>query len=192
MALLLDLREMRGTEARIDRTYPAQTFAPRTDPDLGSGASRDDYSVAGEVSLALQVRRDGDKCRVAGRVQGVLQLSCSRCLDAYNVRSDLTVDLLYLPHSANQGETEAEISEDDLSTAFYRDDQIDLVQMVREQFQLALPMKPLCRSDCRGLCPECGANLNEQRCSCDTQWRDPRLAVLESLLPGRRESKRER
>ena len=176
MTLLLDLRKMRGSEERVDRSYPAATFRP--DP-------RDDYSVAEPVSLALQVRKDGDKCHVSGRVCTTLSLSCSRCLEQFGIPCDLAVDLLYLPHSANRGDGESEIAEDDLSTAFYRNGQIDLMQMVREQFQLALPMKPLCRGDCRGLCPVCGSNLNERRCRCDTQWRDPRLAALETLLSGR-------
>jgi len=180
MALLLDLRELRGSEERIDRTYPARAFSLET-----KAGSHDDYVIAEGVSLALQVRKDGGKCRVAGRVRSVLRLSCSRCLEPFDVPTDITVDLLYLPHSANRGDVEAEISEDDLSTAFYREDQIDLAQMVREQFQLALPMKPLCREGCLGLCAVCGVNLNERRCTCDTSWHDPRLAALESLLSSR-------
>ena len=177
MTLLLDLREMRGSEERLDRSYPAAAF--------GAGP-RDDYSVADRVALALRVRKDGDKCHVSGRVCTTLSLACSRCLEQFGVPCDLAVDLIYLPHSANRGDGETEIAEDDLSTAFYRDGRIDLVQMVREQFQLALPMKPLCRGDCRGLCPACGSNRNERRCECDTRWHDPRLAALGTLLSSRR------
>jgi uncharacterized protein len=54
--------------------------------------------------------------------------------------------------------------------------------MVREQFQLALPMKPLCAQACRGLCPECGANLNRTECGCQPKWEDPRLEPLKRLL----------
>lgn len=180
MALLLDLREIRGSEKRIDHTYPAETFSAASEQNR-----RDDYVVADGVWLGLLLRRDGDKCRVAGRVRSVLRQTCSRCLEPFDVPSDLVVDLLYLPQSANRGEAEIEIAEDDLSTAFYRDGQIDLTQMVREQFQLSLPMKPLCRDDCQGLCAVCGANLNERRCNCDTRWHDPRMAALETLLSGR-------
>jgi uncharacterized protein len=55
--------------------------------------------------------------------------------------------------------------------------------MVREQCYLAIPMKPLCRPDCQGLCPVCGTNLNIERCQCNPQWQDPRLAVLQTLVP---------
>ena len=62
-----------------------------------------------------------------------------------------------------------------------RDDQIDLNELLREQFYLALPMKPLCRDDCAGLCSQCGTNLNTGTCQCTSQWDDPRLAPLKEL-----------
>ena len=73
------------------------------------------------------------------------------------------------------------MEDDDLTTAFYGNDEIDLGQLVLEQFYLALPMKPLCRESCRGLCPECGTNLNTATCSCVREWTDPRLDGLRAL-----------
>ena len=177
MGLVLDLREMRGPEDRVEHTYPAASFA--------TGRS-DEYTVAGSVALALQVRRDGEKFRISGRVRTVLSLACSRCLERFEMPGNLTVDLLYLPDDENRGGEESEIAEEDLSIAFYRDNQIDLLQMVREQCQLALPMKPLCRDECRGLCPACGGNRNERSCDCEMTWRDPRFAALETLIGGPR------
>ena len=171
--MLLDLREMRGSEERVDRALPAETFVAE---------SGDDYTVARPVEVRLRLLKDGDKYRLVGQVTSTLQLACCRCLEPFDVPTDLTVDLMYLPFSDNSGEGESEISDDDLSTAFYRDDQIDLGSMIREQFQLSLPMKPLCRDACRGLCPMCGTNLNNEQCGCDTSWRDPRLEALETLL----------
>ena len=78
-------------------------------------------------------------------------------------------------------EEEREVEEDDLETSYYRDDQIDLSELMREQFYLALPMKPLCREDCKGLCPQCGTNLNTGTCDCAPAWDDPRLAPLKQL-----------
>jgi len=95
---------------------------------------------------------------------------------------DAAFDLLYLPHTENVGEGEVEIEEDDLETAFYRDEVIDLGQLMKEQFYLVLPMKPLCQEACRGLCPHCGANLNQSSCTCVTTWVDPRLEKLRSLV----------
>ncbi len=97
------------------------------------------------------------------------------------------LDLLYLPQSKNVGagaekEEERELEEEDLAVSFYRDDKIDLNQMIWEQVYLALPMKPLCKDDCRGLCPQCGTNLNLSQCNCERDFVDPRLAALKSLL----------
>ena len=75
----------------------------------------------------------------------------------------------------------SEIQEDDLTTAFYENETIDLGQLMREQFYLALPMKPLCREDCQGLCPQCGTNLNRGTCTCRDNWIDPRLAALKEI-----------
>jgi uncharacterized protein len=78
-------------------------------------------------------------------------------------------------------EEEREVEEDDLETSYYRDDQVDLSELLREQFYLALPMKPLCRDDCKGLCAQCGTNLNTGTCDCHPAWDDPRLAPLKQL-----------
>ena len=175
--MLLDLREMRGSEDRVEREYPASAFAT---------AEGEDYAVAGSVGLVLDARKDGEKCRLAGRLRTSLQLTCCRCLELFVVPVDLAIDLLYLPQGENRGEAESEISDDDLSTAFYREGQIDLGHLVREQLQLTVPMKPLCRENCQGLCPACGINRNQERCDCVTGWKDPRLAALEGLLSARR------
>ena len=65
---------------------------------------------------------------------------------------------------------------------FYRDEQIDLNELLREQFYLALPMKPLCSEGCKGICPQCGTNRNAANCDCSPQWEDPRMAGLKTLL----------
>jgi uncharacterized protein len=94
---------------------------------------------------------------------------------------DTTFDLLFLPASVNTGPDDQEVADDDLGVSFYTDDVIDLRQLVREQCYLALPMKPLCREDCKGLCPVCGINRNREACSCDTAWVDPRFDALRKL-----------
>jgi uncharacterized protein len=169
--MLLDLSKIRG-DVRIDRTMEASAF---------EGPS-DDYVVAGPVRIGADIHRDNDRFQVTGRVQAPLDLTCSRCLETFRQDVDTPFDLSYVPHAENTGEGEIAIEEDDLSTAFYRDEQIDLAQLVREQCYLALPMKPLCSESCKGLCPACGTNWNTSTCTCTTQWEDPRLAALRALL----------
>jgi len=172
--MVLDLHDFRGPDVLVARSLP---------PDAIAACTEDDYTVAAPVELSLRVRKDADKFRLFGQIEAIIRLDCCRCLKAFEISTTLYVDLRYLPHQVNVGEGEKEIAEDDLSTAFYRDDQIDLRDLVREQLQLAAPMKPLCRDDCLGLCPVCGLNWNIGRCHCNTTWRDPRFEALRSLLP---------
>ena len=104
-----------------------------------------------------------------------------RAFVRYNSRADAGL-LRYVPQEKNAGDDDREIVEDDLTTAYYREGSLDLIEMLREQFQLALPMKPLCSDACRGLCPECGANLNRTECGHQPKWEDPRLAPLKGML----------
>ncbi len=133
------------------------------------------------MSLAFDIYKDKDQFRLAGRVETTLELPCSRCLEPFTLPVDAPFDLRYQPHSHNTGEGEREIEEDDLTTAFYENDEIDLGQLMQEQFYLALPMKPLCSDDCKGLCPICGTNLNRGDVRLQPQWEDPRLAALKTL-----------
>jgi uncharacterized protein len=172
--MFLDLRAVRGPVDVVERAFPGPAFASET---------RDEFEVAATIDLALQVRKDGDTYRLQGRLATTVRRSCCRCLEPFDVPASLDIDVRYLPHRVNTGEGEREIADDDLSIAFYRDDQINLGDLVREQLELAAPMKPLCGERCRGLCPVCGANLNSDACGCETAWRDPRLDALRSLLP---------
>ena len=172
--MLLDLREIRGSEAVVEKSFPPSAIINRGESD---------WVVTAPVELKLQVRKDGDKYRLFGQVATTVRRDCCRCLKPFDVPMEMDVDLRYLPQVVNMGESEYEISEDDLATAFYRDDQIDLGDMAREQLQLASPMKPLCREDCLGLCHVCGVDRNAVACGCDTAWHDPRLEGLRKLLP---------
>jgi uncharacterized protein len=97
---------------------------------------------------------------------------------------DAALDLRYLPASERSSDDEKQVAEEDVDISYYEDDQIDLSDLLREQFYLALPMKPLCRDDCRGLCPQCGVNRNTGTCDCGPGWEDPRLAPLKGLIKG--------
>ncbi len=169
--LLLDISRMREARDRVERTYQPEAF------DLGD----DVYRLEAPVALELDVLKDKDQFRLVGRLRTRLKLSCARCLEAFGLPLDEPLDVLYLPHSSNAGEGEVEIEDDDLATAYYQHHVIDLGQLMLEQFQLAVPMKPLCRPECRGLCAICGTNLNHATCDCKPVWGDPRLAGLGDL-----------
>jgi uncharacterized protein len=167
---LLNLKTIRTPHEAFERVYsPQQVVVDQ------------DFVVVAPVALAFEIFKDGERFRLAGSVQTGLELSCSRCLEPFVTPVDAHFDLRYQPHTENTGEGEREIAEDDLTTAFYEHDEIDLGQLMREQLYLSLPMKPLCRDECSGLCAICGTNLNRGACGCTQAWEDPRLAVLREL-----------
>ena len=139
------------------------------------------YTVVAPVALAFEIFKDKDRFHLVGAVKTTLELPCSRCLEPFTLPVDAAFDLRYQPQTDNAGEGEREIRDEDLNSAFYSNDEIDLDQLMKEQFQLALPMKPLCSDTCQGLCPECGTNLNRGTCDCQPHWDDPRLAALKTL-----------
>ena len=169
--MLLDLRMLAEPRERLERTYPASDFE-----------ATDDFAVAADVAFSCDVDRLHDGYRLVGRLTTRLRVACCRCVERCETPVDTAFDLRYLPQDRNTGDGESEIGDDDLSTAFYRDEQIDLGQLMREQFCLALPMKPLCRAECRGLCSVCGRNLNVSQCGCSAEWQDSKLDTLKGLL----------
>ncbi len=169
--MILNLSRIRTAHERVDKVYPADAFA--------SGTA--DYRVAEPVKLGVDLYKDKDQFRLAGSVQTVLELPCSRCLEPFRWPVDAHFDLRYQPMSQNSGDGEREVREEDFSAAFYQNDEIDLEQLMREQFELSLPMKPLCTAECLGLCPSCGTNLNRGACDCKREWEDPRFAALKQF-----------
>jgi uncharacterized protein len=128
------------------------------------------------VSLrgVVQVTRVQGSLLAQGTVQAELQLECVRCLEPFVLPVTLELEETYtLPGVAPESEE---------SLAVREDGTLDLTPLLRDQGWLAIPMKPLCSKDCRGICPICGANLNQTSCDCAEQPVDPRLSALARLL----------
>ena len=153
-----------------------------------SGLRIDDVAALGAVftdpawrleAVALEVEPDGSEVFVRGRLKATVEQTCGRCLEAFPARIDAPVDVRLVPKPV--GADNVELGADDLDVDFYENDELDVARVVGNEATLALPMKPLCREDCRGLCPVCGANRNVAPCTCDTRPPDPRLAALRDL-----------
>ena len=128
-----------------------------------------------EVDLLLE--KEGEDVLVTGELTARVPQSCSRCLEPYVVRVTPEVSARYVPGAARE---EHELGSDDLETDVYHDGQVDLTALLETETSLALPMKPLCKPDCRGLCPVCGGNRNLVACSCQQRADDPRWAKLKA------------
>lgn len=179
----------------IDLTTLAAGITP-VSADIPAAALEvpaEDFVVADGLRVAGTVERvDDTTYRLAGQVTGTVSLSCARCTEPFEFAVDAPFDLRYVPAApdstvagragaTDDDEDGVEIGEDD-SVVSYTEPVIDLVQVAREQTYLALPMKPLCQPDCKGLCPQCGTNWNVATCNCENRWEDPRFAGLKSLL----------
>jgi uncharacterized protein len=127
------------------------------------------------VDLRAQVAGSGEIV-VRGRVEGVLRWNCRRCLDPVRteVREDLT--LVYAPDDLlSEGDVE-------VRPIPFRSNQLDLGEAIREEILLRMDPFVLCDPDCKGLCPQCGVNLNQQTCDCVREEADPRWDVLRRAL----------
>jgi uncharacterized protein len=172
----LDLTRFRQPVSHVSRRFQPAEF--------GEGEG-DAYRVVSPVDIEFDLHKDKSRFRVVGRAQGELELTCSRCLEPYPLTIDVPLDLRYWPETdleAQESPEDQEISTNDADTSYYRDDSLDLGELLREQFYLAMPMKPLCREGCLGLCPLCGSNRNSAPCACRPVWEDPRLAALKQLV----------
>ncbi len=153
----------------VHHLYPEGELA------LGGGEGH----LVGQCELSLRATRADDKVELIGSVRVVVEFECDRCLTLLTVPVDESFDLLYLPPLGTGDEHE--LAENDLSLGFYQDGVINIDDLAREQIELALPMGRLCTEDCRGLCPECGTNLNLSQCACSEQQIDVRWAALKEL-----------
>ena len=121
-----------------------------------------------------------DDIRVVGGLDATLEVSCARCLEPLQFTVNRAFDLLYRPLGVDRRAEEVSISEADTEIGYYDGDALLLEDVLREQVLLASPVKLVCREDCKGLCPQCGANLNNETCNCQ-QPGDPRWAALSEL-----------
>ncbi|QDR80417.1 Large ribosomal RNA subunit accumulation protein YceD [Sporomusa termitida] len=113
---------------------------------------------------------------VSGEIRTTLNQCCSCCLEDMVTSLTIAFSEEYKEAGPASGDALA------LDINYFNGDEIDITDLVRENLLLAEPIKPVCSASCRGLCPECGVNLNTNTCGCNPVKVDPRLAVLEKLL----------
>lgn len=136
---------------------------------------------ASPVHADLRLTKTGAGVSVRGAFRATVGLACSRCLEPFVLSIDEDFEVQYLPPRELGGEGERELSGPELDVVPLADDRIDVGLLLRENLLLSLPVQPVCRETCRGLCSRCGASLNEGPCGCPTSGPDPRLKVLAKL-----------
>ena len=119
--------------------------------------------------------------RLRGTLTTEMEGDCERCLEPAVAPVRWSFDLFYRPAEDVSSAGEISLKEGEVEIGFYDGDGLDLKEVLREQVLLAMPMQHLCREDCRGLCPQCGANRNLVACSCAPEVVDERWAALRRL-----------
>ncbi|MBV9574731.1 MAG: DUF177 domain-containing protein [Acidobacteriales bacterium] len=119
--------------------------------------------------------------RLTGELTTAIMLDCARCLEPVERNLRHRFDLLYRPQGADAGRPELSVTTVEAEIGYYEGEGLLLEDALREQVLLALPVKVICREDCKGLCPHCGQNLNGGQCSCAEPMEDPRWSALKDI-----------
>jgi len=149
--------------------------------DLAEKVALDEAGQTADVRVHLDVSKTGPEVIISGALLAGLQLQCSRCLKDYRTELDIPISVVYHPAGERASSDRRELKGDEMDLGFYKDE-IDLEELFREQILLNTQMKPLCDENCKGICPQCGTDLNVSACGCVRQQTDPRLEVLRKLL----------
>jgi len=148
--------------------------------DLGGRAC-----VKGPLRVTGTVTNLGDQFIVDGVLSTMIEARCDRCLSAVTLEIESAIQAQFHKDKGDgeEGSAPTEEGDDPLEEILVvQQDRLRLDDVVRDELLVSLPMKILCRQDCRGLCPQCGQNLNEGTCDCEQEALDPRLAPLARLL----------
>ena len=169
--MFLDVKDLAVRKIRIRKSYAPGTVDYHTS----------DFRQVEPLEVRGSAELIEGQIRVTGELHTRLEMVCARCLEP--VHEDITreFDLFYRPLLSMTKEEEERLKLDDTEIAFFDGEGMFLADILAEQVLLALPMKAICRSDCRGLCPQCGVNLNNEECRCESHTGDSRLAPLARL-----------
>jgi uncharacterized protein len=149
----------------------------------------EDCSCTKPLELYWQIEKEPNSLFVGGRLKGEINIVCGRCLQTYTLPVDIEVGFIFASEDASFStamplDMEIELDEKDLMIKPLTKE-IDLLELVRESLILEVPMQPLCREDCAGLCSKCGVNLNERKCDCEQdEEANPFAAIKKKIEEG--------
>ena len=177
--MLLDIKELELHPLDFEEEFQSDVI------DLGGEArQRTPLKTSGHAEVVEEHHGKHEvikDIRLRGRLSAGLELQCARCLEPVKQDVEREFELLYRPLGADAGRDELSVTAAEADIGYYQGDGILLEDVLREQVLLALPLKVTCREDCKGLCPHCGKNLNQEQCSCNVPMEDPRWAALKDV-----------
>jgi uncharacterized protein len=162
-----------------DLAHEKVSFAGSFEPGVVEFGSENIRQV-GPLDWSASAERAGAEVRINGELKTGVESMCSRCLEPARCEIARPFDLFFRQRDEQMfdEDEEVELSEEDTKTAFFIGTQLAIADILREQVLLALPMKALCKVDCKGLCPTCGTNLNSGTCNCPKEEFSPHMEKL--------------
>ena len=163
----------------LDNTFVRDVLAPLPLRVALERPLEDPHAGTGTVDLTLYFE-DGNVF-ARGMLQGWFEVACCRCVSAVRVSMQESMEVTFVPKGSLIPEADDGEEQENADVYTYTGEELDLTTSIREQILLSVPYAPLCKEECLGLCMHCGANLNEESCSCDRAVVDPRLAALKDM-----------
>jgi uncharacterized protein len=176
--MFISLRVLEQKEINFREEYPPETID--LGPDMRqSGPLRS----SGRATLIEEHHGRGiiQDIRVQGELATSVEMACARCLEPVAREVARMFELLYRPRGVDAGRDEISITQAEAEIGYYVGEGVELKDILREQILLEVPIKVVCREECKGLCPRCGQNLNEGACHCPTTLAGPRWEALKGL-----------
>lgn len=174
MAVKIDVDQITESRKSISFSEPVEGLGL-----MYGGAEAMDFHFPPSLEVSLVYYRSGQELFFEGFLSGTVEGVCSRCLKTLSFSIEKPFSFVLTPEPFPS--KSRELNRDEMGLSFYSSLEIDLSPFVREQLLLALPMRPLCDDNCRGLCGGCGADLNEGPCLCPAPQGDPRMGTFRSL-----------
>jgi uncharacterized protein len=178
--MLLGIHNLTDRGASLTYQEKAADF-----PQLSELIKKGECAFSSPIDIELIVKPVSGMFHVNGSIEAVVSLECSRCLKRFDnlLKEDFFViytrELPEVEHS--EEDDEVELKAEDMGLILFAGEEIDFREMLQEQLLLALPYRPLCAESCKGICAQCGADLNNETCGCTQSTGDSRFAALKNL-----------
>ena len=135
----------------------------------------EDSFFSDSVYFTLNLSNEGNgRIKVKGKIRSEVSMKCVKCLEMFESGVNSNFDIVLFPMNIIDADNTS-LDSEELEYIFYEGDKIDIKKILQEQINFFIPMNPLCRDSCKGICPNCGTNLNKEKCMCDNTISDNNL-----------------
>lgn len=174
----IELKHIKGDVLEQEFSCLAREFSQLVDL-----AETDGVRFVDPIRFRLRLQRSGRMVEVDGCFEATLEIPCARCLAVYTRPLTERFALTFTPQADEETLEERQLEADDLGLISYRDERLELTDPLQDQLLIAVPIRALCHDACRGLCPVCGADLNQNPCDCEKKPFNNKFSALSQIRP---------